>query len=242
MTRHFFVEIHDASPRAAAVIDDLIAQLPTPIASLASILVVPNWGGKGGIEGWPLAAHPGFVDRLRAHPGTKVLHGTTHTLGSRFWDRVYYGTENESEFANLDERAAASRLRDGMNAFADALGEMPQWFCAPRWQMSAGSRRALVAAGIPGLLTREHIAWRGRVVSHAPAVWFDDGTRRVVRAVAARLRRRRVRTLFTAGRPLRVTLHPRDMADRRAVAEVAALVDSLGSAGWTARALSGIVS
>lgn len=239
MTGHFFVEIHDASPRAASVIDSFVARLPESIASLASILVVPNWGGAAG---WPLAANPGFVDRLRAHPGTKVLHGTTHTLGSRFWDRVYYGTDNESEFADLDERTAASRLRTGMNAYADAFGEMPQWFCAPRWQMSAGSHRAVAAAGIPGILTRNHIAWHGRVVSHAPAVWFDDGTRRVVRAIAARLRRGRVRALLSAGGPLRVTLHPRDFQDRKTIAEIAGLVDSLGAAGWTARPLSAVVS
>jgi len=239
MTGHFFVEIHDASPWAASIIDNLVARLPESIASLASILVVPNWGGGGS---WPLAAHREFVDRLRAHPGPKVLHGTTHTLGSSLWDRIYYGTENESEFADLDERAAASRLRDGMNAFADVFGEMPHWFCAPRWQMSAGSRRALAAAGVPGLLTRDHIVWRSRVVSHAPAVWFDDGTRRVVRAIAAQRRQRRVRALFTAGGPLRVTLHPRDVEDKRAVDEIDALVDSLGAAGWTPRRLSDMVS
>jgi predicted deacetylase len=237
MKRTVFVEIHDVSPAAAHVIDSIVDRLPQAIASLASMLVVPNWGGR-----WPLAAHRTFVDRLRAHPGAKVLHGTTHTLGASFWDRAYYGTDNESEFAKLDEEAAASRLQDGQHAFADAFGEAPRWFCAPRWQMSAGARRALAAAGIPGVLTREHIAWHGRVVAHAPAVWFDDGTRRAVRAVARRLRKRRVRMLVSAGGPLRLTLHPRDMEDRSAAGEIAALVDSLGASGWTARPLSDFVS
>jgi uncharacterized protein len=237
MKRHYYIESHDASPAAAKVIDLLVARLPAPIAAMASIFVVPNWAGR-----WPLAQHPGFVDRVRAHPGTKVLHGTTHTLGARFWDRLYFGTENESEFAGLDEHAAASRLHEGREAFVEAFGEMPHWFCAPRWQMSAGSHRALAAAGIPGVLTRDHISWHGRVVAHAPAVWFDDGTRRAVRTIAGQLRRRRVRMLFTAGGPLRVTLHPRDVDDRKATAEITALVDSLGTAGWTARPLSDLAS
>lgn len=237
MKRHYFVEIHDVSPATAHVIDQLVSRLPEPIASTASFLVVPNWGGR-----WPLAAHPAFVDRLRAHPGVKVLHGTTHTLGSRLWDRAYYGTENEGEFARLDAAAAVTRLGEGQTAFAEAFGAMPHWFCAPRWKMSAGSRRALALAAIPGVLARDHIAWRGRVVAHAPAVWFDDGTRRAVRAIAGQLRRRRVRMLLTAGDPLRVTLHPRDGEDRKVAGEIAALVDSLGAAGWTALPLSDIAS
>ncbi|MGQ0639611.1 MAG: DUF2334 domain-containing protein [Gemmatimonadaceae bacterium] len=237
MTRQYFIEIHDASPAAERVIDQLVSRLPASIASLASIFVVPNWQGR-----WPLAAHPGFVDRLRAHPGTKVLHGTTHTLGERLWDRMYFGTENESEFATLDERTAAGRLLEGRNAFVEAFAEAPHWFCAPRWQMSAGTRRALAAAGIPGVLARDHIVWHGRVVAHAPAIWFDDGTRRAVRAIAGQLRRRKLRTLLTDGAALRLTLHPRDAEDRHVVSEIAALVDSLGTAGWTARPLSELAS
>ncbi|MGH7714107.1 MAG: DUF2334 domain-containing protein [Gemmatimonadaceae bacterium] len=237
MTRHYSVEIHDASPASAGAIDYLVARLPEPIASLASIFVVPNWRGC-----WPLAAYPGFVDRVRGHPGTKVLHGTTHTLGARLWDRVYFGTENESEFADLDERAATCRLRAGLDAFVDAFGEAPHWFCAPRWQMSLGTRRAIAAAGIPGVLTRDHVVWRDRVVARAPAIWFDDGTRRAVRAIAGQLRRRRIRTLLRAGGPLRVSLHPRDAEDRKAAAEITALVDSLGAAGWTALPLSDMAS
>lgn len=237
MKRHYFVEIHDASPATAHVIDQLVSRLPEAIASTASILVVPNWGGC-----WPLTAHPAFVDRLRAHPGTKVLHGTTHTLGARLWDRAYYGTENEGEFARLDAVAAETRLQEGQNAFAEAFGAMPRWFCAPRWQMSAGTRRALALAAIPGVLSRNHITWHGRAVAHAPAVWFDDGTRKAVRAIATQLRRRRVRMLLTEGGPLRVTLHPRDAADSNAARDIAALVDSLGTAGWTALPLSDVAS
>lgn len=237
MTRHYFVEIHDVSPATADGIDQLVSRLPEPIASTASILVVPNWGGR-----WPLTEHPAFVDRLRAHPGTKVLHGTTHTLGPRLWDRAYYGTENEGEFARLDTAAATTRLQEGQHAFAEAFGAMPHWFCAPRWQMSAGTRQALALAAIPGVLSRNHIAWRGRAVAHATAVWFDDGVRKAVRAIAGQLRRRRVRMLLTTAGPLRVTLHPRDACDRKAAGEIAALVDSLGDAGWTALPLSELAS
>lgn len=237
MTRCYFVEIHDASPAAANVIDQLLAHLPSSVTAMASIFVVPNWGGR-----WPLADHPGFVDRIRAHPGTKVLHGNTHTLGARLWDRVYFGTENESEFGGLDERAAAIRLHGGQQAFAEAFGEQPRWFCAPRWQMSTGAQRALTTAGIPGLLTRDHIAWHGRVVANAPTVWFDDGARGAVRAVASKLRRRRVRMLYKAGTPLRVSVHPRDVADRSTAAEIAALIDSLGSAGWMVQPLAGLAA
>ena len=101
----FVPELHDVTPARVNALGSMLDFLDDASRASAAILVVPDWGGMA-----PIDADAEFAETVRALPGTKVLHGFTHTRGERIWDNIWYGTPNEGEFARLGRAEALSRL------------------------------------------------------------------------------------------------------------------------------------
>jgi predicted deacetylase len=226
-SRIYVPEIHDVHPDMRRELDAMLGVMPKAAADAAALLVVPDWMGSA-----PIAADRGFCDAVAALPGEKVLHGQTHSLGPDFWNWLFYGHDNRSEFARLTKADASARLAQGIAAFGEAFGKQPRWFCAPRWQQSGAATEALREAGIAAWMrTTGYETADGRRAA-LPALNFDEGERQLRNAILHRLREGRIRRLLAAGRPFRVALHPADVNDPVAWAQVKRLFARLAAEGW----------
>jgi predicted deacetylase len=226
-SRTYVPEIHDVHPGMLRELDAMTGVMPAAARDVAAILVVPDWMGAA-----PIAADRNFIAAVSALPGEKVLHGFTHSLGPDFWNWLFYGHDNRSEFARLGRHEAAGRIASGLKAFADAFGKLPRWFCAPRWQQSAAATEALKAAGIGAWMTGRGFSAADGRRADLPALNFDEGERKLRNAILHRLREGRISRLLAAGRPFRVALHPADVGDPVAWAQVTNLFARLAAEGW----------
>lgn len=223
----YLPEIHDVHPGMEPELDRLLAALPTEAQLLAPLLLVPDWFGQ-----FPLADFPMFVDRLKNHPGEKVLHGFTHTLGHDWWNTILYGTENHAEFSTLSERSAHERLEFSMNMFTNALGQRPRWFCAPRWQQNTAVKTALATLGFHGFMLSGHCETFSGQYLDMPAICFDDGGLAWRRAGGRLQRDWQIRRWLQHGKPFRLTLHPNDLADPKTWRQATELIATLQERGW----------
>ena len=225
--RRYLTEIHDVHPGMRPKLDTLLSALPESARSIALLLVVPDW-----CDGERLDRHSEFAELVGQHPGEKVLHGFSHSLGPSWFDRVWYGTENESEFARLSESEAKDRIRQGCEVFESCFGSPPRWFCAPRWRQSSGTSDALAARGFEGyMLTGAYRAFTAPAFS-APALWFDEGKREWKNSIARVTRRRRIAQILRDEKPFRLVLHPRDPEDPKTWRQVTELIAALEERGW----------
>jgi|APGre2960657505_1045072.scaffolds.fasta_scaffold03165_7 predicted deacetylase len=225
--RSYLPEIHDVHPGMAPELDRLLAALPAEAQPLALLLVVPNWFGQ-----FPLAKFPKFVERLKNFPGEKVLHGFTHTLGRDWWNTICYGTENHAEFAAPSETVARTRLEQSAKMFADALGEKPGWFCAPRWQQNAATKAALAALGFHGFMLGNRCETLSGRRLEMPAICFDDGGL-AWRHAGGRLHRGwLIRRWLAQETPFRLTLHPNDLLDPKTWRQATDFIATLQARGW----------
>ena len=226
-TRFYVPEIHDVHPGMQRQLDAMLGVMPERARDVAALLVVPDWMGKN-----PLAGDPGFVSRLAALPGEKVLHGLTHSLGEDFWNWLFYGHDNRSEFARLGLADAQHRIDAGIGAMTSAFGRRPRWFCAPRWQQSAAATQALKAAGIEAWMQTGGLRDAAGRLAALPALNFDEGERRLRNAVLHRLREGRIARLLRRRLPFRVALHPADVDDAVAWRQVTRLFGALEAGEW----------
>lgn len=227
----YIPEIHDVHPGMEGGLDRLLGLLPEKARTRAALLVVPDWSGCQ-----PLTRHPRFSASLRDFPGPKVLHGLTHTLGRDWWNTLAYGTENHAEFRTLDQADARSRLHEGARIYEDALGEMPAWFCAPRWQQSAAVRQVLGGMGFTGCMHSDRYEWISGGSLAIPALCFDEGAHAWRRVGGWMMRSVLIRRWLARGSPFRLTLHPRDLQDPQTLAQITGLISALEDNGWTAMA------
>lgn len=225
-TAFFIPEIHDVSAADAGKLRAMLALLPQDAQAVAPLLVVPRWAGAR-----PITESKELVADLLALPGEKVLHGFTHSLGPSTWNRLVFGTDNESEFAGCTRTEALDRLRAGSQLFREAFGYAPRWFCAPRWYEGQETTLALQQVGIRGRMLRSYYDIGNRQLP-IEALWFDDGARTVTRALAKQVRARRVRCILSERRTFRFVLHPRDVDDPRTRHEISELLAQLQSEGW----------
>lgn len=227
--RRYLAEIHDVRPGMRPELDELVTMLPADARDRVAYSVVPNWQDQGAI-----GAEDPCAAELRARPGTMVLHGWTHSLGPDLVNWLLYGHDNRSEFRRLSEDEAARRLALGREALSAALGQAPEWFCAPRWQLGPQAGAALRKAGFRGHLGRRAITdfARGRLTW--PALNFDEGERAWRTALANRLREPALRRLLRRGRPFRIVLHPNDALEPATRAQIAGFTAALVREGWRA--------
>jgi len=223
----YLPEIHDLAPPMVDRLDRLIAAFPAAARAHAAHLLVPDWQGTASLD-----SVPAFAARLRALPGTPVLHGLTHSLGPDFLNWLLYGHDNRSEFARLTGVQTRERLMRAKAIAARALGAVPRWFCAPRWQGNPHLDAALQAQGFDGVmeLGALHSFAHGRL--SLPTISFDTGARAVMIWPAQAARAVQIRHILHHRHPFRLVLHPDDL-DRPAVfAQFRRLCARLDAEGW----------
>lgn len=223
----YLPEIHDLAPGMAARLDRMVEAFPPAARERLAWLAVPDWQGTQ-----PLDAAPAFAARLRALPGTPVLHGWTRSRGPDLMNWLLYGHDDRSEFAGLSRAETEARVARGREMLARALGRAPEWFCAPRWRGNPHLDAALAEAGFRGVMTVSGLVRFGRGRTALPALNFDEGARGFRIRPALALRALAIRRLLASRRPFRLVLHPDDLGRPAVIAQFRALASRLEAEGW----------
>jgi predicted deacetylase len=212
MRRQLCIALHDVAPATWPQCERLLAltdefgQLPI------TLLVVPNFHGRGRVGDAPAIARA--IER-RVDRGAEVaLHGYFHrddALPPRTpadWLRRRVLTAREGEFAALARDEAASRIDRGWKELSDLFRPV-HGFVAPAWLSSEGTWSALRQSPIRYASTRRSlIALDGMRRVDVPALSLS--TRSRWRRVASRVWLRAL-CRATAALPLvRLALHPAD--------------------------------
>ncbi len=235
--KFYLPEIHDIYPSMQPDVNALIEMFPEDAQNKISMSIVPNWQGNT-----PFDQHPEFAARVKDLPGTRVLHGWTHSLGPSFLDWVFYKHDNRSEFRKLNVEEAEERLNLGFKMFVECFGEQPEWFCAPRWQQSNATTAKLNADGYAGSFSISGIHLAGGQTIKLKALNFDEGEREWKIALARPLRQKLTADLLKSEKPFRFVLHPHDATHARTRQEFLALSKQLDAAGWQALSLEDVIS
>lgn len=217
------VSIHDVSPRWRAEVETALGWCHA-IGAKPGLLVVPDMHGA-----WPIASDEAFCARVRAlaADGHELfLHGWLHRAkegrGVRhaFAQRVV--SAGEAEFAAYEEREGAGVLDRGLALFA-SLGFPVAGFVPPAWARRAWLIPALRARGVDYVEDQlfAYAPVRG-LRRLAPALNYASRTpgRRWSSAAYARLGRAYPRV----GLPVRIAIHPADLAHPMLVDETRALL------------------
>jgi uncharacterized protein len=232
--RAFVIELHDLTPARPHALEAMLGLIGDELRDRAAMLVVPNWYGRA-----PIGKASSFARHVTTSGADLVLHGDTHFGRQSSWHRFWHGIDDEGEFARASRTVAEQRLSRAVEAFTQTFGSRPQWFCAPRWELSVGALDALRSLGFHGLLDRDGITrLEANVRLRSPVLWFDEGTRTLARSLAAPRRRLRLAKAIGAGLPIRVALHPRDAIYRTSRDAVARTIDVLRTRGWHQASLS----
>lgn len=220
-------EIHDLYPSVTPSPAELLSVFPARARDCVALSIVPDWQGRD-----PIADAPDFAAQIRKMGGLRVLHGWTHSLGPSLIDWIMYGHDNRSEFRSQSREAAEGRLQQALAGFEAAFGERPRWFCAPRWQESAGTLDALHSLGFDGSLSRAQITRFGAAPIPLPALNFDEGERSLPIRLNMALRKGAIRRLLQAERPFRLVVHPHDLAHAATRTQLTDTLQALDDAGW----------
>lgn len=225
----FVPEIHDIHGGNARALAPLLDLLPGGAGDCAAILVVPFFQERHSLD-----KAPDLARSLREHPGEIVLHGLTHVKPQSLGNRILFGGANHAEFAGLSRSRAEERIRKGVEIFTRAVGKPPQWFCAPRWILSRGGKKAAFDQGLAAIMALGGYARRGRPVVRIPAVSFDHGDRPLVIRAQEKIRGRLFRRLFARKTPFRLVLHPADLERKQSLLEIRRWINALEADGWKA--------
>lgn len=222
------ISLHDVAPATWAECGCLF-DLLAPYAVPTTLLVTPHY--HGGVR---LDAAPDCVAALRAHTRAGdevVLHGYLHVddgppaRSAREWTLRRLWTDDEGEFAALDEATAARRLEAG-RALLDDCGLPPAGFVAPAWLLGAGARTALARSGFRYTCTRDTLLTLPEFgVVTAPSLVYS--TRAAWRRALSRHWNRRRLAAFEGLPRVRVALHPAEARHPRVLDEWRRLLDVL---------------
>jgi uncharacterized protein len=229
MSRALCVVLHDVAPATWPQCERLLSMLDEIGVLPVTLLVVPDFHGRGRID-----AAPEFLRAIeqRVARGDEIaLHGYFHrddapaALSPLAWLRRRALTAGEGEFADLGADVAETRLRIGLSLFASL-----QWntsgFVAPAWLASHGTREALRRVGVNWTSTHTalfDLARNRRIV--APCLTASPRSPWRRRASVAWLR---LGARVVTGFPLvRVGLHPADADHAELVACWRAAIASL---------------
>lgn len=211
MTR-IVVSLHDVAP-ATAEKSRRWLELLEARSLRVSLLVVPGpWQGHDITSSAPFLS---WLRRAEANGHEIVLHGWTHQRdgeprGARGHIGALLGRGCE-EFWDLSYVSASERIAQGL-AILGNEGVFPQGFVAPGWLMSRGTLRALRATNLRYTLTHTRLidltsneSCRVLATSQRPndrlGPLFALGTTGLAAFVTARRK------------PLRVAIHPDDLAE-----------------------------
>lgn len=208
------VSIHDVAPATFERCRRLLA-LCEESGVRATLLVVP-----GPWKSMRLHDHlemQRWLDGAAARGHEISLHGWCHestfiggeaNLRSRITNRVL--ARGCGEFADLTCDEATLLLEKGLKVMAD-VGHHPVGFTAPGWLLSNGARQALIDLGFAYTTTHLGVEdLRSRRTLRVPALCQRPDS--VLTAVGAHLIRRMLVSRVVHGQPVRLALHPADIA------------------------------
>ena len=212
MSANVVVSIHDVAPCTFAASQELVNHVQRH-GIRATLLVVPGpWGGEQMAPGSPFCR---WLDHCQQEGHEISMHGWSHTapgnvglcIGGIAARVIARGC---AEFATLDRAAARRRLVAGLNAMRDA-GFDPVGFTPPGWLASTSARDTIGAVGFEYSTShRSIIDHRAGVRHKVSAVCQRPDS--VLTSVGSRLVRRVLIGHVTAGRDVRLALHPRDLS------------------------------
>ena len=126
--RPFLVCVHDATPAHERETRRMVRDLAPLVGRRLSFGVVPDWHGA-----WPLAAHPGYCELLRASGEEVLLHGYHHHRRRGGGPATLLAGRCD-EMNGLDRDETSRALERGQRVLADAFGAPARGFLAPAWQ------------------------------------------------------------------------------------------------------------
>lgn len=151
MSRRLCIVLHDVAPATWPECARLLACVDALGAPPLTLLVVPDFHGRGRSD--RDAAFVRALERRVLRGDELALHGWCHldqapaprTPGA--WLRRRVLTAGEGEFSALARDDARRRIENGMELFR-RLGWPLAGFVPPAWLASAGTRAALAASGL----------------------------------------------------------------------------------------------
>jgi len=238
------ISLHDVAPATWPACRQLLRFLDELQAGPVTLLVVPDYHRRGGLEAD--SAFCRALDGRLARGDELALHGYFHLddapppRSPAAWARRRLLTAAEGEFAALSATEARRRLRQGSELFRRLRWPLAG-FVAPAWQLGPAARAALSEFPLAYTTTREAL-WRlpdWRPVRSPSLVYSVRAYWRRKMSVwwnEALLRR------LAAAPLLRLSLHPADAAYPEVLAHWRSLIErALGDrqpytkAGWLAR-------
>lgn len=208
------IVLHDVAPATWPQCARLIELVDSLGAPPLTLLVVPDWHGRGRID-----AASAFLREIHARiaRGDEVaLHGYRHCddapapRSPAAWLRRRVLTAGEGEFAELDAGQAQSRVRSGLDLLR-RQGWRVDGFVPPAWLASPGTRAALRHSGLCWTSTHTAlIALGGGSERRIAAPCLTASPRSPWRRAASRAFLRAGLRLTARERIVRAGLHPAD--------------------------------
>jgi len=225
MSFPFVVSIHDVAPSTATAVQTWSEHLDARGVP-ATLLVIP-----GPWEGPPLRRDGELLAWLRDRAAIRdeiAQHGWTHRAvpGGPRWRRAVgaVAARGCGEFAALDQREATRRLSWGRRVLTE-FGLEPAGFTPPGWLASPATTQALQTLGFRYTTTHAAVIdlQQGRRIrslawSHRPGAATETLGAAVLAAGVRRVAR--------AGQPLRLALHPADLASSALVTASLRAIDA----------------
>ena len=139
------VSVHDVAPATRDICEQIIRDLSRLGVTACSVLVVPNYHGRG--ESCGDRQFVRWLRELEGHGHEIVIHGYYHqrpraareAIRSRLLTRFY--TRDEGEFYDLAYEEAFRRIMMAREQFKSA-GLTPRGFIAPAWLLGPEGERA----------------------------------------------------------------------------------------------------
>lgn len=235
--RWLVVSLHDVAPCTGDISRAWMRHLEAR-RIVSSLLVVPGpWRRPAG-----LSDDPELVAWLHemAGAGHEIVqhgwdhHGVPHWASTRRGPRVRavqrLVARGCGEFWTIDAGEARRRLLLGRDML-DAVGLTAQGFVAPAWLLSPEARAAVAEVGFRYTTTHRHVIdyTDGRTIG---CLALSQRAQHRLAGLAATVSLAGVRRAVSRSAPLRIAVHPDDLADRRALSSVLAACDLAVEAGY----------
>lgn len=234
--KSLIVSLHDVGPSSAEVSRRWMDELESRDVAVSMLVVAGRWNGMDFSEDSHMHQ---WLHTCVNHGHEVVLHGWTHEFEKKSDDSSrssMFGSifaRGCQEFFNLDTDEAAERLHLGLHTLG-TVGFTPSGFIAPGWLMSKEVRYELHEIGldytnnhlfITDLVRRQEIF--APVVCQRPESKWSGLIAKATVALA--------RVLMFARLPLRVAIHPKDLADTRLRIAILHIIDLAITKGYTSR-------
>jgi uncharacterized protein len=226
--KHLIVSLHDVTSSTFPQIERQLSDLSQLGVTRTSLLVIPHYHGREEMD-----KDARLCDELRKYQAQGheiVLHGWKHlskdlnrqrnNFTQWFYRNLY--TANEAEFLSLDYESASSLIQRGKEMFANKKLN-PTGFIAPAWLMNADVERALKDLGFQYTNNVSELVdfTKERRIPTRSCVWSTRAAWRTYTSLAWNaLLFNRLQDI----EPLRISLHPGDLAQPRVWRQVKHLI------------------